>query len=278
MIKIGIDPNLVEFGGLVIAWHGVFTSVGILAGVWLAARLMRGSGESDDPVYNGAILAVPIAIVGARILHIAANWNYYAGDVPRMLRITEGGISVWGAVIGGVLGGFIYVMWKNVPLGKFADSAGLGLLLGMAVGRIGDIINGEHLGTPSTLPWSVAYTHPQTLGEIGVPVHLAVGYELLWDVAALGVLLWLLPRLRVRGVAFWLMLALYSIGRLWTHEFRQDPVVAFGMQEAQVIALVVLIVSISAAIFVQRLGMQYEPEPSPEEASPPPGAESARTA
>lgn len=255
MIKIHIDPNIIEIGSFVVAWHGVFTALGILGGVLLAARLMRSFGESDETVYNSVIWAVPVAIVGARILHVVSNWSQYSKDPVQILAINEGGIAVWGAVFGGILGGLIHVWRSGTPLGKFADAAGLGLLLGIAIGRIGDIINGEHLGTPSKLPWSVTYTHPDNnLAELGVSVHSAVAYELIWDVAVLALLLRLLRAIRVRGVVFWLFLILYSIGRLWTHEFRKDEVLAWGLQEAQFIALLTIAVSVPAVFWVWRRG------------------------
>ncbi|MDQ3855016.1 MAG: prolipoprotein diacylglyceryl transferase, partial [Chloroflexota bacterium] len=117
-----------------------------------------------------------------------------------------------------------------------------------------------HLGTPSTLPWSVTYTHPDTLGERGLSVHPAVAYEMLWNLAAFGFLLWLLPRVRVRGIIFWLFLILYSVGRIWTHEFRKDPTVAFGLQEAQLISVLVLAVSIPALVYVWRRGSASQPQ------------------
>jgi phosphatidylglycerol:prolipoprotein diacylglycerol transferase len=252
VIEINIDPNLVEAGPLVLAWHGIFTAVGILAGIWLAAAVMRWYGLSDEPIYNGAIVAVPSAILGARILYIAGNWSQFANDPLNMLRIWVGGISVWGAVVGGIIGGTIYAVRSRTPLGQFADAAGLALLFGMAIGRIGDIINGEHLGKPTSVPWSVRYTHPDTLGERGVPVHLAVGYEMVWDLAALGLLLWLMRRLRMPGIVFWLFLVLYSIGRFWTHFYRTDGAEIAGLEEAQFIALIGLAIAIPGLLIAWR--------------------------
>lgn len=256
MIDINIDPNVVEIGNFVLAWHGIFTALGILAGVWLAARVMRWYGLSDDPVYNGALVAVPAAIVGARILYVLGNWSQFSGNLGRVFLINEGGISVWGAVVGGILGGTLYALRTRTPLGQFADAAGLGLLLGLAVGRIGDIINGEHHGAHTNVPWSVVYTHPDTLAERGIPVHLAVGYEMVWDLVLLGFLLWFLRRVRIPGVVFWLFLVFYSIGRFWTHYFRTDGAVVLGLREAQIISLIGLLISVPALLWVWRRGIR----------------------
>ncbi|MDP9350880.1 MAG: prolipoprotein diacylglyceryl transferase [Chloroflexota bacterium] len=253
-MEINIDPNLVEVGGFVLAWHGIFSAVGILAGVWLAAWVMRWYGLSDEPVYNAALVAVPAAIVGARLLYVLGNWSQFSGDLLRVFFITEGGMSVWGAVLGGILGGTFHALRNRTPLGPFADAAGLGLLLGMAIGRMGDIINGEHHGTATDLPWAVTYTHPDTLAERGRSVHLAVGYEMVWDLAVVGLLLWLLRRVRVPGVVFWLVLVLYSVGRFWTHAFRTDGARVFGMDEAQFIALLALVISVPPLIWVWSRG------------------------
>ncbi|MDQ3327487.1 MAG: prolipoprotein diacylglyceryl transferase [Chloroflexota bacterium] len=250
MIEINIDPNIAVFGDLVLAWHGIFTAVGILAGVWLAAHVMRGYGLSDGPVYDATIIAVPSAIVGARILFVAGNWGQFSDNYLDAILIYKGGISVWGAVLGGILGGLFHALRKKTPLAEFADAAGMGLFFGMAIGRIGDIINGEHRGSPTDAPWSVRYTHPDTLGEIGRSVHLAVGYEMVWDLFFVGLLLILLRRVRVRGAVFWLFLILYAVGRIWTHEFRTDGGQVLGLQEAQFLGLVTLAIAVPSLLWV----------------------------
>lgn len=249
-IEINLDPNILRVGAFLLAWHGVFTAVGIVLGVWLAARVMRAQGLSDDPVWSGALWAVPVAIVGARILYVWGNWGQFADNPWRVFLINEGGISVWGAVFGGILGGTAYAVRNRVPIGPFADACAAGLILGLGVGRIGDIINGEHHGTPTTLPWAVVYTHPDTLGERFRPVHLAVGYEMIWDLLVLGVVFWVMRWVRIPGVAFWLMLVLYAVGRFWTHYFRVDGPVVWGLREAQFIATLSLLVSVPALAWV----------------------------
>ena len=238
MIEINIDPILVRLGPLIITWHGFFTAVGVLAGIWLATRLGVVRGFHEDDIMSIALWGVVGGIVGARLMHIVDQWEYYAQDPLAILRVNEGGLAIWGSIIGGPLAGAIYARWRGFPIPRLLDIGGLGLILGMAIGRLGDVINGEHHGADATIPWSVRYTHPNTLGDLQVPVHLAVGYELIWDVLVLGFCMWLLARqvLPRHGMVFWSMVALYSLGRFVIQFFRLDTPFLWGLSQAQLLA------------------------------------------
>ena len=191
MIPINIDPNMFSIGPMLITWHGFFSAVGLGVGLWLTANMVAAASKTvtADDVYSIALWAVPGGIVGARLLYVLENAYLFANNPLGMFAINEGGISIYGAVIGGTLAGAIYCSRSHKPLAMLADRAMIGLLLGQGIGRIGDIINGEHHGREAfDFPFSVVYTHPNTLGERGLPVHLAVGYELVYDL----VFAWLL--------------------------------------------------------------------------------------
>jgi phosphatidylglycerol:prolipoprotein diacylglycerol transferase len=236
---IHIDPSLIVLGPLVLTWHGLFSAVGLGAGIWIATRLLRGSPVPEDEVMTTAFWGTVGALVGARLLHVLDQWDYYRQQPWQILLINEGGIAIYGAIIGGVLAGFLYVRLRRLPAGLLADAAAVGLILGQAIGRIGDVINGEHHGQrlPEGTPWAVVYTHPNTLGERGVPNHLAVGYELVWDLLVFGLLLGLWGRLPRPGMLFWLYLLLYSAGRFVISFYRQDTLTPLGLAQAQVVAL-----------------------------------------
>src|SRR5207244_12878989 len=127
-----------------------------------------------------------------RLFHVIDQWDYYARDPISIMRVNEGGLAIYGTVVGGPLAGAIYAWRRGLNVAALADIAAPPLILGMAIGRIGDIINGEHHGAHAQgFPLAVVYTNPNTLGEIGVPVHLAVGYELLMDLVIFVGLVWL---------------------------------------------------------------------------------------
>ena len=264
MIVIDLDPNI-HLGPITLAWHGIFTTVGIFFGVWLSTKLvMQRVSEADANAV--AFWGVVGGIIGARIFHVADCWTGctgipggYSANLLLIPQIWTGGIAVWGGAIGGVLGGLIVALRRGtVPIGFGADAAAPGIALGFAVGRIGDIINGEHHATPCTAPLGICveYTNPATLGQspqfptgdfrsAGGPVHLAVGYDLVWN--ALGVV-WALA-LRGRGLPdgliFWLWMIWYAVGRFALGFLRVgEPNYAFGLREDQAIGILVVAAAI----------------------------------
>jgi phosphatidylglycerol---prolipoprotein diacylglyceryl transferase len=243
-IKIGINPEIGHLGGLVLTWHGVFTAIGIALGVWVAVKMAERVGFIEDVSYTIALVGVPAGIVGARALYVAENHSLFAGNLLDIFRINEGGISIYGALIGGVLGGLAYGIWQRLPIRAGLDAAAFGMILGQGIGRIGDIINGEHFAKTTDLPWAVVYTHANSLSFGRDPQHPAVAYEFLGDLLIFG-LLFLFWRFYKRdGLVFFSYAFLYSIMRVGTSALRLDDQVLWEFKMAQVIALVVIGISI----------------------------------
>ena len=216
-------------------------------------RLLRLE-VGEDTLYSVATIAVISGIVGARLVHVVDCWSACGYDRDPLLipQIWSGGIAIWGAAIFGTLGGFVAAIRSGVPIGKGADAGAPGMGLGFAIGRIGDVINGEHHaiacdGGPGIC---VAYTHPDTLGQGPLltgsryspgPVHLAVGYDLVWDALSVVVALWLRRRGLPDGTVFWIWALQYAVGRFVLGFFRVgDPTHVFGLRQDQVIALLVM--------------------------------------
>jgi phosphatidylglycerol---prolipoprotein diacylglyceryl transferase len=251
MIEINIDPVLLRLGPLMITWHGFFTAVAVLAGIWLATRFGVERGYTEDDIMSIALWSVVGGIVGARLFHVIDAWEYYASDPIAILRVNEGGLAIWGTIVGGPIGGALYAWRHGLSIPRLLDICGLALILGMAIGRLGDIINGEHHGSLASVPWSVSYTHPQTLGEIGANVHLAVGYELIWDMLVFAVCAWLLYRrlLPRDSMVFWTMIALYSAGRFVVQFYRLDQPFLMGLSQAQFLSFVVGAMAVWILVF-----------------------------
>jgi phosphatidylglycerol:prolipoprotein diacylglycerol transferase len=260
-INIGADPNIGHVFGLLITWHGFFTAVGIVAGVWLAVRLADTPrvGIDPDTAYTLGMIVVACGIVGARALYVIENYgdSTSLNSFVDIFRLNEGGISIYGAMIGGALGGWAYGLWKRLPSAAGADAAVFGMLLGMAIGRIGDIINGEHFAKASSLPWAVTYSHPNSPGFVHSftlgPTHPAVAYEMIGDLVIIGILAFLWRLNLKSGVIFSLGFLIYAIMRFFVSFLRVDskePVL--GLSVPQLVSLLVIAVAVPLLIFFLR--------------------------
>jgi phosphatidylglycerol:prolipoprotein diacylglycerol transferase len=254
MIAITLDPVLARLGPFTLTWHGIFAALGIAAGLALGVWAARKWGFPEDPVLNVAPWAILGGMIGARALHVADNWDIYGQAPLKILQFNEGGIGLLGAIVGGSLASWIAARAMHVSIAPIADIGAAGLLIGQAVGRIGDIINGEHPSLRTDLPWGTMYLHPDSPGS-RFPVHPVVGYEMIWDLIVLGVILVLKPRFPVAGMTYWTYIILYSLGRFTLSFMRLDPLRVAGLQISQVVALLLFYVGIFAMIRLARLRM-----------------------
>ena len=261
-INIGLDPNIVEVAGFLITWHGFFTAVGIVAGVWLAVGVASSSRVNIDPdtAYTLGVIVVAAGLVGARALYVIENYGDSSSidSVVDIFRITEGGISIYGAIIGGAIGGWAYGLRKQLPCAAGGDAAVFGMMLGLAIGRIGDLINGEHFARSSDLPWAVTYSHPNSPAFFREAMHPATTYEMIGDLVILGVLA-LLWRLNPKsGVVFTAAFLMYAVMRFFVSFLRLDseePLL--GLSTPQLVSIIVIVVGTPLLIFFLR---RDEPE------------------
>ena len=250
MIRIGIDPILFNLGSLSLSWHSLFMVVAIVVGVWLPARLVAKAGLSVDRLYSIALWGVPGGIIGARLVHVIDYWSRYMANPGDIFAFWKGGLAIWGGILGGTLTVVIFARIRGFALARYADLAALGLILAQAIGRIGDIINGEHISTATNLPWGVVYTHPNSPGYGLPPQHPAVAYELLMDLFIFGILWKLRGRIQPGGTLFLLYLILYSVGRFFLSFLRLDSNTVFlSLSQPQWISILVLVVAIPLLVF-----------------------------
>ena len=236
-IVIDLDPNILRIGPLLITWHGVFAVLGIVAAARIGFWLLQKDIPNLTGTGDGLAWMVALGLIGARLLYVWENFRLFAnGQLLRIFALTEGGISQWGGLFGAMLGVFIWSRRAKYSYWKILDAGGAAAMLGLTVGRIGDVINGEHHGTPTTLPWGVEYVNAATLGEPGKVVHPEVAYEMVLCLAILGLLLPLHQRLKKRlpdGVLGLTYLGLYGAGRFFLSFLRTDPSVFAGLRQAQ---------------------------------------------
>ncbi len=222
IVRIGIGP-------LAVSPHGIFTAIGFLVGAWFFLRETRARDIDDELIISMLTRAGVAAIVGARIVYVLNHLDQY-GSVLDWFKVWEGGISLLGGLIGGVLAAWWSCRRDRLDFVGLADPAAPWLPLGVAVGRIGDILIADHLGPPTSMPFG--FQCPETVDvavTVGSPcppgqvVHLTAAYDLLASLAIFAVVLWARPRLRtVRGQAALLVAVLYGTNRLLLDFVRAD--------------------------------------------------------
>jgi phosphatidylglycerol---prolipoprotein diacylglyceryl transferase len=250
-LVLPVDPIIAQIGPLVLRWYGLMIGVAIVAGIYVGAKEAERRGISFDHAINLATWAVPAAFVGARLFHVIDEFDKYITNPIKIFAINEGGMAIFGGLLGGVIGGLIYARRNNLPIGKLADAAAPGMVLGQGIGRIGCLMNGDHQGSPAQLPWATWYTNPNTLvPDFGIPRHPTQIYEGLFDLVVFGIIWALRKRIAVDGVLFWIYAALYSLGRFWISFLRLDRELLFGLKEAQLVSLLVVMVGVPLVLYL----------------------------
>ncbi|MFQ5880064.1 MAG: prolipoprotein diacylglyceryl transferase [Dehalococcoidia bacterium] len=251
-IEIGIDPDIGRIGGLLVTWHGLFTAVGVVAGFLVAAYFGRRAGIGEDDIYNLGLAVIVGGIIGARVLFVLENHSRFADDPADIFAINAGGITIYGALIGAGVLGLAYGIWRRLPLWRAADAVVMGTIIGMAVGRVGDVINGEHFASATDWPIAVVYTDSDSPGFGRPPTHLAVGYELVGDLIIFGIMLvlWRWRPLKLDGFVYLAWAFLYGAMRLGISFYREDDIILGGLRMAQLIGIGAMAATVAAAVYL----------------------------
>ncbi len=270
-IKLGIDPLAwsilpsLSLGPLEVSPHGIGIALGYLAGAQLMVRRARRYGGPDEAdIWNALFYALIGAIVGARVGYVIGHWSEVTdngNDILGVLKIYEGGISLLGGITGAVLAALPYVFRKKMGFWRSADLAAPGLALGIVIGRVGDLIIGDHLGKPTSfaLGWlctgsageppqpadiyraRLAEGEPPSLGCFDLVLHQTALYDFLSTIALLALLVYLgrrRPRMGLLTITFVLW---YGTMRVITDFLRVDRRY-LGLTGSQLLALTVVLI------------------------------------
>ena len=270
MIRFGIDPLAWEIlprlplGPLAISPHGVGVALGYLIGGQVLVRRARARGwPPETDVWNGLFYALIGALVGARVGYVLGHLSEVTdggSDPLGVLAVWEGGISLLGGITGGLLGALPYMIRRRMGFWRTLDLGIAGLALGIVIGRIGDLVIGDHLGKPTRLPWgwlclgeageppapaavyraALARGEPPSLGCFDLALHQTALYNFVSTLALLGVLLWLGRRPHNTGFLTLVFAAWYGTVRVVTDFLRVDKRY-FGLTGSQLLALGVVV-------------------------------------
>ncbi len=237
-----------EIGPFPLRAYALGIIIGALLAIWITEKRFVARGGKPGVVGDIAIWAIPFGIVGARVYHVITDPELYFGEgrsVVDVLFIWNGGLGIWGAVMGGALGAYIACRRYKASYAMLADSLAPGLLVAQAVGRLGNYFNQELFGKPTDLPWALEIdpANRPTGFEQFATFHPTFLYELLWNLAAAALLIALDRRLKLTGGrVFALYVMLYTAGRFWIELLRIDTANEIGPFRVNVWTSVILFV------------------------------------
>lgn len=262
--------NSFQLGPLTIHFYALCIIAGIIAAVLLTNHRLTKRGAEPWVVIDIALLAVPLAIIGARIYHVVTHWDFYFGPGANPLSalfIWEGGIAIYGALIGGAVGAWLGCKWTGIRFWTFADALAPGLLLAQAMGRFGNWFNQELFGLPTDLPWGLEIDYPNPAWPVGLPegtlFHPTFLYEVIWNLVGVAVLLWAGRAFRLQwGRLFGLYLVWYSAGRIVWESIRIDPSeIILGLRTNVWAAIFGVVVGLVIFFVQKRRHPGFEPSP-----------------
>src|SRR3990172_4642409 len=239
MFTISIDPIIFKIGHFAIRWYGIILMIAMGIGIWLTAREAERKGFKKDDVYDAAVWIIAGGLIGARLFHVLDHWSHeYAVNPIRALYIWEGGLAIWGALIGGLIAAALIAWRRGWRFPKLLDAAAPGLVLAQAIGRIACIITGDAMGKPTSGPFGIAYTSPNAMvPQLNVYYTPMPVYELAINLGIFALLWQLRKRNWVDGKLFLVYLTLYSLERFFLAFTSSYRIIAFGLTQSQIVAV-----------------------------------------
>ena len=259
-LGLSFNPSRIAFsiGSKPIYWYGIIIAAGFLLAVYYAMKRADQFGLTQDNIIDMLICAVPLAIIGARAYYCIFSWGLYKDDPIRVLYIWEGGLAIYGGVIGAVIGLFIYTKVKKVKTSAILDIGGLGLLIGQSIGRWGNFMNREAFGAETTSFLRMGLTDAN---GVTIYVHPTFLYESVWNALGLLILHFYSKRRKFDGQIFLMYLGWYGLGRMFIEGLRTDSLYV-GSSNLRVSQLLAGICFLGVVIFLvyDKIFREHKPE------------------
>lgn len=237
---ITVDPVVLRLGPLAVRWFGLLALLGLGLAVWLSLRELDRRHLGRKLALDALAWGLPVGLISARLVHVLAEWDYYFTSPSELWQFNVDGLSLWGGLLGGVLIGAARLRADPPRRRRILDAIAPYAALGIAVGRVGEFLDGSGQGLPAQLPWATYYANPlAATPDVGVSRHPAQLYDALLAVA-LFALLRLMPDRLPAGARSATFFFLYGAGRMLLGGVRLDPAFLFGLQIEQLLALVAI--------------------------------------
>ena len=274
----------IDLGPVQIHAYGLMLLLGIVAATWLTGRRWTGrwafwSDPRGDLVFRVAMWGVLGGIVGARLYHVVTSWSTVDGEWWEPFAVWEGGLGVWGGILGGCLVGAWVVRRAGESIFAFMDAVAPGLLLAQAIGRWGNYFNQELFGKPTDLPWAleIDFDNRPAPYEFEPTFHPTFLYESLWSLLGVGVLLLLDRRLRLNPPGLFCVYVLwYTVGRFGMELLRIDAAHEFlGLRLNAWVSIGFFVLALVGLVWSQRRRDRGRDRPAAPPPQPPEGPKMA---
>ena len=242
MITISLDPIIFSIGHFHVRWYSLIVVTAIGVGVWLTAREAERKGFKKGDIYDGALWVILGGLLGARLFHVLDHWSdMFSADPIRALYIWEGGLAIWGGIVGGLIAVAVLAWRRGWRLPRLLDAVAPGLVLAQAIGRVACIITGDAMGKPTSGPFGFAYTSPNAMvPQLGVYYTPMPVYEIVANLGIFAVVWQLRKRNWPDGLQFLVYLSLYSVERFLLAFTSSYQIIALGLTQSQIVALIAL--------------------------------------
>ncbi len=240
MLTINIDPVAFHIGTTVVHWNTLTMGAGIIVCVLMVYAEAKRVGFPMNQFYIMALWMVPGPFIFTRLFYVLANLDYFVLHTGSIIGIESW--SIYGAIFGGIVPIAIYCLVKRIPFGRTIDAFAMGAIAGMGTGRIGCLIDGCCHGLQTDSVFSVVYSNPASAAPLNVAIYPTQELYLVWDFIIFGIL-WRQRRRFHNGALTLLVIALYGAGDFMIRFTRDSERVWLGLQQVQVVSLVVFIVA-----------------------------------
>ena len=274
-LRVPVARTLFQVFGQYIYTYAIIIALSIVLMIILGLRHAERYGIKQENIIDFMIFALPASIIGGRIYYVLFSWDEYSGNLLDVINIRQGGIAIYGAVIGAFATAVIFFKIKKLEPVRFLDFGVPYLILAQGIGRWGNFVNQEVFGVNTTLPWGMTSNQISVflsinawkLSEMGIavdpamPVHPTFLYESLWNFAIAILLFWMRRRLKYKGQVLFGYLIGYGVGRTLIEGLRTDSLMLGSVRISQLVSILTVVVSLIIIIFFRKYLKPYEVVP-----------------
>lgn len=272
--KLGIDvvvnSDAFTIFGMTVKWYGIIIALGIILAMIYGFSQMKKFGLDVDKAIDCIFAGMVGGIIGARLYFVIVDWENYSGDLKSIFNIRNGGLAIYGGIIGAILAAALVAKWRRVKFLPLLDIAGMGFLIGQGVGRWGNFTNHEAFGYNTNsifgmssgriqeqiyyMTASLEHTNQLKNADLvaSLPVHPCFFYESIWCLVGFGLLAWFSKRRKYDGQLFIMYAGWYGLGRFFIEGLRTDSLMFGNLRVSQVLAAICVIASVTLLIVLDR--------------------------